>query len=1730
MNVNKLKLALLFLYLFSIGEILGQATIDYPSPAAGLSVCQDNSELTVEITITNNDADNCNITLELPPGIVYVPGSVATVSSNNGLTVFEESIADLNAPIIRITPPDLIAGDMVTFTITRTADCEALLAAQAGTVFKDSVYVNSDLGLVVSELDPLINSYDVLFPSMSLLQPPSVTGAVNSTHDRDIKITNGGFGCLNEVDFYTVNSGNTHNSLTASGTTVVPTNVSGDTVFYTLDAAVISGFGNADACFDNGEEITITENFTIKNCSPSSSYVAGWGCSSSVCQEQVKNGQINIANGVPNITTQEALFSSGNSCTNAIFEVTYTNNGTEAEVGAGTAYGMIFKFGMGYSNSILFQTHEHFANFSINGTPLTDTLVNGYGNGIDSPQFVNMAELASDPDGAGVGLDDLDGDGEYDDLPVGQSVVVRVEVEYDCKVECPTYHYYQRFQNQTCYLDQCSAAKETSIISRSNHLSYYEISDGTTAAGPTDVADNQTITFEVCQSYRLGIYGGLGCPTDTVSLQMILPAGVTYAGNPTMDGALATGTANGDTLMVSGKLNNGGELNVCFTTDITFSCAAWDGEPLEIATSVVYNCDNSCECIQEWGCTDLNLVPHCPGCVDGGLTTYNSWSERLNLGYADPSGTTLADPATLPAQNLKTALPCDSVRIYAVSTQIGATSYDNAHLEMKYTMPGGSEAFSVSGGQVDIIDVSSDVTYTCEMPAPVQTIVADTIVHHWDFTPLIGDPVCGLPAGFMFEQDDSVDVYIDVKILENASYENIPSTTLADLRFKHYNLAPITNEEMYCDTWGSELYLHKREYEFWVGSGGVNNGCTSFSNWMSYRFMHGSSDIYPGEIRPYAKVDSFVVVINTGDVFDPSVTPELWSRGTPADGYPGDEIVTNLPPPTIVGNRLTWVNTGDWPLGDMIVTGHSGYWVAFNLMTTCGSVPGNVDYKVYTTEAGDFDDPSCYNPVLVEKSRFFTNRQPSLSVTDLTGCISATKPVEFWDLEIRNTTGARDAEYVWVGFEDLLSGINVTNVLDLNNGGIPITTLNYADGKWIQLTDLLAGGTTYRIRIEFEYTSCEPDELRVLSSFDCGVYPSDPTILNCTPAETILEVKPVESEVQINRTQWPIGAQNLCDTLFYEIELNSSQLSYLVDPSLDILLATGLTLAGDPLVEYPGGSNAWEAIPATINGSLANIAINQHSAVSMDGIPGTQDALVPEDRNVKVQMKFITDCSFFAGSRFQFIAHGDQPCTGPALGDGVTSVTPPIDIAGVSPPYSTINTITSDPLQGCTNAETIEFDVLFTGGSTSGNDTAYITIPQGIEYVANSFACMPATAVPSCPTLIDAITDVSGITKLKMAYPAGITDGSQVMFSIDVMNTPDGGCSTPKLILLENVISVPGPACATAPGGFCPEIGVVSGSKSIDIEIQKPDLALDNLCGFYSSWPAGTSFQLEGDIVNSGSDLPANDSLYVEVFCADATGAATGAPIGSIVIPGPLAAGATATFSGVVVGSCDPTLGVVSTIQPMNSLGKENCMCNDLASFFCNDLVLPIECSSFSGESTTKGIDLTWTTEFEIDNKGFYLHRSEDGLDYRSIAWIDGSGETTEQTTYRFTDPEAIFASTYYYKISQLDLDGSSEFVCDVLTVNTGSKYKDPKNEVYPNPTEGLISIVTYSSIENDYVNVNVFSSLGERIAVMQKDLSSGFNSFEFDLSEFAPGVYFIQLENSNKQHSEHRIVKANYK
>ena len=94
---------------------------------------------------------------------------------------------------------------------------------------------------------------------------------------------------------------------------------------------------------------------------------------------------------------------------------------------------------------------------------------------------------------------------------------------------------------------------------------------------------------------------------------------------------------------------------------------------------------------------------------------------------------------------------------------------------------------------------------------------------------------------------------------------------------------------------------------------------------------------------------------------------------------------------------------------------------------------------------------------------------------------------------------------------------------------------------------------------------------------------------------------------------------------------------------------------------------------------------------------------------------------------------------------------------------------------------------------------------------------------------------------------------------------------------------------------------------------------------------------------------------------------------------------------------------------------------------------LPVELSKFGAKRdplTGQSVVITWATQSELNNAGFFIKRSQqkDGkFVIVNPTMIAGAGTTAEKQSYTYTDATADPNIVYYYQIEDVSLDGNRQ-------------------------------------------------------------------------------------------------------
>ncbi|TAD94320.1 MAG: T9SS C-terminal target domain-containing protein [Bacteroidetes bacterium] len=155
-----------------------------------------------------------------------------------------------------------------------------------------------------------------------------------------------------------------------------------------------------------------------------------------------------------------------------------------------------------------------------------------------------------------------------------------------------------------------------------------------------------------------------------------------------------------------------------------------------------------------------------------------------------------------------------------------------------------------------------------------------------------------------------------------------------------------------------------------------------------------------------------------------------------------------------------------------------------------------------------------------------------------------------------------------------------------------------------------------------------------------------------------------------------------------------------------------------------------------------------------------------------------------------------------------------------------------------------------------------------------------------------------------------------------------------------------------------------------------------------------------------------------------------------------------------------------------------------------------------NGEKTEE-VKLEWTTASEINNKGFEIQVSENAQTYKTIAFVDGAGNSNAPKNYQLT---TINQNDGYYRLKQLDFDGTFSYSPVVFVEGMAGKVV-----VYPNPNNGTFTISTQSPLtpEGGITQAKLFNAQG--IEVPFKISPSGQGALEVSISPSGQGaLYFL--------------------
>lgn len=133
---------------------------------------------------------------------------------------------------------------------------------------------------------------------------------------------------------------------------------------------------------------------------------------------------------------------------------------------------------------------------------------------------------------------------------------------------------------------------------------------------------------------------------------------------------------------------------------------------------------------------------------------------------------------------------------------------------------------------------------------------------------------------------------------------------------------------------------------------------------------------------------------------------------------------------------------------------------------------------------------------------------------------------------------------------------------------------------------------------------------------------------------------------------------------------------------------------------------------------------------------------------------------------------------------------------------------------------------------------------------------------------------------------------------------------------------------------------------------------------------------------------------------------------------------------------------------------------------------LPIELGQFYLNQTDNNTTIYWTTLSETNCDFFEVQKSIDGINFTTIGKVMGSGNSSHEIRYHFTDYE-LTEGTVYYRLKQFDFDGKYDFSYPITTNNSSNSIFYSTENIYFNLN---------SAKPNQSYQVNIFNLSGQLI------------------------------------------------
>jgi hypothetical protein len=170
---------------------------------------------------------------------------------------------------------------------------------------------------------------------------------------------------------------------------------------------------------------------------------------------------------------------------------------------------------------------------------------------------------------------------------------------------------------------------------------------------------------------------------------------------------------------------------------------------------------------------------------------------------------------------------------------------------------------------------------------------------------------------------------------------------------------------------------------------------------------------------------------------------------------------------------------------------------------------------------------------------------------------------------------------------------------------------------------------------------------------------------------------------------------------------------------------------------------------------------------------------------------------------------------------------------------------------------------------------------------------------------------------------------------------------------------------------------------------------------------------------------------------------------------------------------------------------------------FISFSMLPVNFTSFYISKSGQDIQLSWSTDKEINNSHFDVERSFNGTDWQKVSVVDGAGTSNNVNNYSYHDKN-VTGSVVYYRLRQVDIDGGSLY-SSIKSIRMSEAVSAVR--IYGSNKNVVIDLNT--SIKNNLV-VSVVNANGQVIS--KQAVSNPSYRININVHNASTGTYIVHV------------------